>query len=106
MPLQRESLTPLSRDRKQTDKSTRLVDNSNASSMHSAAKTLADTRPRISAQTSRRAALAAIGPYAAALLAVATAAAISYPLQAHIYTTPRFFVAVVVSCWYAGTGAG
>ena len=101
-----ERLTPLLRDRKQTDKLTRLVDCSNASSMHSVAKTLANTRPHMSAQSSRRAALGAISPYATALLAVAAAAAVSYPLRAHIYTTPLFFVAVVVSCWYGGTGAG
>src|SRR5262245_51078039 len=106
MRLQRERLTPLSRDRKQTDKSRQLVDSSNASSMHSAAKTLANTRPLMSARTSRRAAVGAIGPYAIALLAVAAAAAVSYPLRAHIYTTPLFFAAVIVSCWYAGARAG
>jgi PAS domain S-box-containing protein len=50
--------------------------------------------------------LATISPYASALLAVAAAAAVSYPLRTHIYITPLFFAAVVVSCWYAGTGAG
>src|SRR5262245_29570342 len=73
--------------------------------MHSAAKTLANIRP-LSAQGSRRTALAAISPCATALLAVAAATAVSYPLRAHIYTTPLFFAAVVVSCWYAGTRAG
>ena len=84
----------------------RLVDCRNASSMHSAAKSLANTRPHMSAQGSKRTALATISPYATALLAVTAAAAISYPLRAHIYTTPLFFAAVVVSCWYAGTRAG
>src|ERR1043166_7317632 len=102
----RERLTPLLRDRKQTDKRMRLVDCRNASSMHSAAKSLANTRPHMSAQGSKRTALATISPYATALLAVTAAAAISYPLRAHIYTTPLFFAAVVVSCWYAGTRAG
>jgi PAS domain S-box-containing protein len=60
----------------------------------------------MSAQSSRPTELAAIFPYAIALLAVGAAAAVSYPLRAHIYTTPLFFAAVIVSCWYAGTGAG
>jgi PAS domain S-box-containing protein len=101
-----ERLTPLLRDRKQTDKLTWLVDCSNASSMHSAAKSLANTRSHMSAQSSWRTALCTISPYATAVLAVAAAAAVSYPLRAHIYTTPLFFAAVVVSCWYAGTRAG
>ncbi len=41
-----------------------------------------------------------------ALLLVAAAAAISYPLRGQIYTTPLFFVAVVLSCWYGGTVPG
>jgi len=47
-----------------------------------------------------------IFPYAVAALAVAAAATISYPLRTYLYVTPLFFAAVVVSCWYAGTGAG
>jgi PAS domain S-box-containing protein len=74
--------------------------------MHSAAKALADTGTPESAQTSKRAALDAISPYATAVLAVAAAAAISYPLRTYLYITPLFFAAVVVGCWYAGTGAG
>ena len=74
--------------------------------MHSAAKSLANTRPHVSAQHSRRTILAALSPYATALLVVTGAAIVSYPLRAHLYTTPLFFAAVVVSCWYAGTGAG
>jgi len=50
--------------------------------------------------------MARIFPYAVAALAVAAAATISYPLRTYLYVTPLFFAAVVVSCWYAGTGAG
>lgn len=74
--------------------------------MHSAAKTLAETGAHANAQKSTRIALAAVAPYAIAVLAVVAAAAISYPLRAYLYITPLFFAAVVVSCWYAGTGAG
>src|SRR5262249_3585608 len=101
-----ERVTPLSRDGKQTDNLRRLMDCWNASVMHSAAKTLANTRLHVSAAAPRRTSRTAISPYATALLAVAAAAAVSYPLRAHIYTTPLFFAAVVVSCWYAGTRAG
>jgi K+-sensing histidine kinase KdpD len=41
-----------------------------------------------------------------ALLLVAAAVAISYPLRGQIYATPLFFVAVVLSCWYGGTVPG
>jgi PAS domain S-box-containing protein len=44
--------------------------------------------------------------YAVALLFVAGAVLISYPFRAHIYTTPLFFVAVVISAWYGGLGPG
>ena len=74
--------------------------------MHSAAKTLKDTGACASAQKTRRAEMARIFPYAVAALAVAAAATISYPLRTYLYVTPLFFAAVVVSCWYAGTGAG
>jgi PAS domain S-box-containing protein len=74
--------------------------------MHSAAKTLKDTGACASAQKKRRAEMARIFPYAVAALAVAAAATISYPLRTYLYVTPLFFAAVVVSCWYAGTGAG
>src|SRR5262245_46172030 len=101
-----EHVTPLSRDRKQTDNPKRLVDSSTASSMHSAAKTLANPRPHMSAPPTKRVPLASIRPYLVALLSVAAAAAVSYPLRTHIYITPLFFAAVVVSCWYSGTRAG
>src|SRR6266436_2901913 len=74
--------------------------------MHSAAKTLKDTGACASAQKKRRAEMARIFPYTVAALAVAAAATISYPLRTYLYVTPLFFAAVVVSCWYAGTGAG
>ena len=74
--------------------------------MHSAAKTLKDTGACASEQKTRRAEMARIFPYAVAALAVAAAATISYPLRTYLYVTPLFFAAVVVSCWYAGTGAG
>src|ERR1700751_1773361 len=74
--------------------------------MHSGAKSLANTQPHLRGQSSRRPALAAISPYATALMAVAVAAVVSYPFRANIYITPLFFAAVVVSCWYAGTRAG
>jgi signal transduction histidine kinase len=44
--------------------------------------------------------------YGVALLAVAAAVGISYPVRTHIYTTPLFFAAVLGSCWYGGTGPG
>ena len=74
--------------------------------MHSAAKTLANTGACASAQRSKRAAMAGVFPYAAALLAVAAATTISFPLRTYLYVTPLFFAAVVASCWYAGTRAG
>src|SRR2546421_4550928 len=74
--------------------------------MHSAAKTLKDTGACASAQKTKRAEMARIFPYAVAALAVAAAATISYPLRTYLYVTQLFFGAVVVSCWYAGTGAG
>src|SRR5438309_2706166 len=74
--------------------------------MHSAAKTLTHTGACASAQKTKRAEMARIFPYAVAALAVAAAATISYPLRTYLYVTPLFFAAVVVSCWYAGTGAG
>ena len=74
--------------------------------MHSAAKTLTHTGACASAQKTKRAEMARIFPYAVAALAVAGAATISYPLRTYLYVTPLFFAAVVVSCWYAGTGAG
>ena len=42
--------------------------------------------------------------YTAALLLAAAAAAISYPFRTQLYTTPLFFAAVVISCWYGGAG--
>jgi len=30
--------------------------------------------------------------------------AISYPSRGHLYTTPLFFAAVFISCWYGGIG--
>jgi PAS domain S-box-containing protein len=74
--------------------------------MHSAAKTLPDAATLASAQTSKRVSLPAISPYVTAVLAVAAATMISYPLRTYLYVTPLFFAAVVVSCWYAGTRAG
>src|SRR5436190_11050154 len=74
--------------------------------MHCAAKTLKDTGACASAQKTRRAEMARIFPYAVAALAVAAAWTISHPLRTYLYVTPLFFAAVVVSCWYAGTGAG
>ena len=74
--------------------------------MHCAAKSLKDTGAYPSAQKPKRAEMAGIFPYAAAVLAVAAATTISYPLRTYLYVTPLFFAAVVVSCWYAGTGAG
>jgi len=74
--------------------------------MHSAAKTLTHTGACASAQKTKRAEMARIFPYAVAALAVAAAATISYPLRTYLYVIPLFFAAVVVSCWYAGTGAG
>ena len=74
--------------------------------MHSVAKSLTSTGVSASARTSKRAAPAVIFPYAAAFLAVAAATTISYPLRTYLYVTPLFFAAVVVTCWYAGTGAG
>ena len=74
--------------------------------MHSAAKTLTQTGACASAQKTKRVEMARIFPYAVAALAVAAAATISYPLRTYLYVTPLFFAAVVVSCWYAGTGAG
>ena len=74
--------------------------------MHSAAKTLTHTGACASAQKTKRAEMVRIFPYAVAALAVAAAATISYPLRTYLYVTPLFFAAVVVSCWYAGTGAG
>ena len=44
--------------------------------------------------------------YGLALLLVSVAVAISLPLRPAIYTTPLFFVAVVVSSWYGGIGPG
>src|SRR5215472_11014979 len=74
--------------------------------MHSAAKNLMDTGACASAHRSKRAAMARIFPYAAAILAVVAATTISFPLRTYLYVTPLFFAAVVASCWYAGTGAG
>ena len=74
--------------------------------MHCAAKSLKDTGACPSAQKPKRAEMAGVFPYAAAVLAVAAATTISYPLRTYLYVTPLFFAAVVVSCWYAGTGAG
>ena len=74
--------------------------------MHSAAKTLTHTGACASAQKTKRAEMARIFPYAVAALAVAAAWTISHPLRTYLYVTPLFFAAVVVSCWYAGTGAG
>src|SRR5437899_5772222 len=74
--------------------------------MHAAAKTLTHTGACASAQKTKRAEMVRIFPYAVAALAVAAAATISYPLRTYLYVTPLFFAAVVVSCWYAGTGAG
>ena len=74
--------------------------------MESTAKSLKDTGACASAQKPKRAEMARIFPYAVAALAVAAAATISYPLRTYLYVTPLFFAAVVVSCWYAGTGAG
>src|SRR5437763_13988892 len=74
--------------------------------MHCAAKSLKDIGACPSAQKPKRAEMARIFPYAAAALAVAAATTISYPLRTYLYVTPLFFAAVVVSCWYAGTGAG
>ena len=65
-----------------------------------------DTGACASAHRSKRAAMARIFPYAAAILAVAAATTISFPLRTYLYVTPLFFAAVVASCWYAGTGAG
>jgi len=59
----------------------------------------------MNAQSQQRTALAATFPYATALITVAAAVVVSYPLRALIYTTPLFFAAVVVSSWYAGTRA-
>jgi K+-sensing histidine kinase KdpD len=44
--------------------------------------------------------------YGFALLAVAVAVGTSYPVRTHIYTTPLFFAAVLVSCWFGGIGPG
>src|SRR5262252_6448916 len=74
--------------------------------MHSAAKNLTDTGACASAHRSKRAAIAQILPYAAAILAVAAATTISFPLRTYLYVTPLFFAAVVACCWYAGTRAG
>src|ERR1041385_196615 len=74
--------------------------------MHSAAKTLPDPGTFASAQTSKRVGMFTISPYLTAILAVAAAAAISYPLRTYLYVTPLFFAAVVASCWYVGTRAG
>src|SRR5215467_14481337 len=74
--------------------------------MYSAAKSLTSNGMSASARTSKRAAMAGTFPYAAALLAVAVATTISYPLRTYLYVTPLFFAAVVVTCWYAGTGPG
>jgi PAS domain S-box-containing protein len=74
--------------------------------MHSAAETLANTGACANAQTSKRFSMAAISPYVTAILAVAAATTISFPLRTYLYITPLFFAAVVISCWYAGTRAG
>jgi PAS domain S-box-containing protein len=74
--------------------------------MHSVAHNFAEKGPhlRLSAATSR--AWRPVFKYGAALLSVAAAVAISYPFRAHIYTTPFFFAAVLVGCWYGGIGPG
>src|SRR6266581_5457989 len=74
--------------------------------MNCAAKTLKDTGACPSEQKPKRAEMAGVFPYAAAVLAVAAATTISYPLRTYLYVTPLFFAAVVASCWYAGTRAG
>jgi PAS domain S-box-containing protein len=71
--------------------------------MHSVATTLAK-RPRDMRFTApRSAAMNALFRYGIALSGVAIAIAISYPLRGQIYTTPLFFVTVVLTCWYGGT---
>jgi K+-sensing histidine kinase KdpD len=47
---------------------------------------------------------AVISRYGVAVLLGGAAVAISYPFRAHLYTTPFFFAAVFVSCWYGGIG--
>jgi DNA-binding NarL/FixJ family response regulator len=73
--------------------------------MHSAARNFAEqgAGPRLYRATSGA---HAILRYGVAISTVAAAAAISYPFRAHIYTTPLFIAAVVLSCWYGGTGPG
>ena len=48
--------------------------------------------------------VAVISRYGAAVLLAGAAVAISYPFRAHLYTTPLFFAAVFISCWYGGIG--
>src|SRR5256885_16869420 len=48
--------------------------------------------------------VAVISRYGVAVLLAGAAVAISYPFRAHLYTTPLFFAAVFISCWYGGIG--
>src|SRR6266550_3696374 len=48
--------------------------------------------------------VAVISRYGVAVLLAGAAVAISYPFRAHLYTTPFFFAAVFISCWYGGIG--
>jgi signal transduction histidine kinase len=74
--------------------------------MHSAVGNLAEKgiNPRVNRVTSG--ATRVVLNYGVALLAVAAAVGTSYPVRTHIYTTPLFFAAVLVSCWYGGIGPG
>ena len=48
--------------------------------------------------------VAVISRYGVAVLLAGAAVAISYPFRAHVYTTPFFFAAVFISCWYGRIG--
>ena len=48
--------------------------------------------------------VAVISRSGVAVLRAGAAVAISYPFRAHVYTTPFFFAAVFISCWYGRIG--
>jgi signal transduction histidine kinase len=74
--------------------------------MHSATSNLAQQVTDLRLHPGRSGATRVIFHYGAAVVAVTAAVAISYPVRTHIYTTPLFFAAVLVSCWYGGIGPG
>lgn len=75
--------------------------------MHRAAHTLPSSAPDQRARPTPSVRLRPIlFRYGFALLLVAAAVVITYPLRPGIYIPPLFVAAVVISCWYGGVGPG